>query len=109
MILDQIKNGNSVLNFIDVIAYIDSHYHFYPTRFNNGDMVNISNQNNGSCKIFYFAKMHDLDKEQTLQLFGRYYTDVLNSPTGSDHQNIRNFMKYGWDDVKFDGEALVEK
>lgn len=109
-ILEQIKDGKTEFNFNDVIAYIDSHYHFYPTKFTNGDQVNVANQNNGSCKIFSFAKLNDLTKDQTLSLFGDFYTkEVLKNPNGDDHQNIRNFMKYGWDDVKFDGEALVEK
>ena len=61
-------------------------------------------------KIFYFAKMNNLSKEQTLDLFGDYYKkEVLQDPEGDDHQNIRNFVKYGWDDVKFYGEALIEK
>lgn len=109
-ILEQIKNGNSDFNFNEVISYIDEHYHFYPTKFTNGDQVNVANQNNGSCKIFYFAKMNDLNKEQTLDLFGDFYKkEVLQNPNADDHQNIRNFMKFGWDDVHFDGEALIEK
>lgn len=109
-ILEQIKNGETNFDFNNVIADIDKHYEFFPTKFTNGDQINLANQNNGSCKIFYFAKMNNLSKEQTLDLFGDYYKkEVLQDPEGYDHQNIRNFMKYGWDDVKFDGEALIEK
>ncbi|MFN3021906.1 HopJ type III effector protein [Soonwooa sp.] len=109
-ILEQIKNGETNFDFNNVIADIDKHYDFFPTKFTNGAQINVANQNNGSCKIFYFAKINNLSKEQTLDLFGDYYKkEVLQDPEGDDHQNIRNFMKYGWDDVKFDGEALVEK
>ena len=45
------------------------------TNFKNGNQINNANQNNGSCKIFTFAKMHQLEKNQTLALFGSYYFD----------------------------------
>ena len=38
-----------------------------------------------------------LSKEETLALFGGYYRDVVATPEGDDHPNIRNFMKSGWD------------
>jgi hypothetical protein len=51
-----------------------------------------------------------LTKEQTLPLFGEFYRDdVLKKPHGTDHQNIRNFMKFGWEGITFDGDALREK
>lgn len=33
---------------------------------------------------------------------------VLKNPDGEDHQNIRNFMKLGWDGIVFSGEAMKE-
>lgn len=110
MILDQLKNAPENIQFNNVIAYIDQHFNFTPTRFTNGKLVNESNQNNGSCKIFSFAKLNKLSKEETLALFGDYYRkDVLENPDAEDHQNIRNFMKYGWDGISFEGEALSNK
>ena len=45
-----------------------------------------------------------------LQLWGQYYREVLADPDGDSHQNIRNFMKYGWDGVPFEnGIALTKK
>ena len=45
-----------------------------------------------------------------LQLWGQYYRDVKANPDGDDHQNIRNFMKYGWEGVPFEnGIALTRK
>ena len=45
-----------------------------------------------------------------LACFGSYYfEEVLGNPEGSNHQNIRNFMKTGWNGIKFEGEALSEK
>ena len=109
-LLEQISLSPESIIFSDVIAYIDTNYNFTPTHFTNGNMVNEAGQNNGSCKIFSFAMLHNLTQDQTLALFGDYYRkDVLGNPEGTDHQNIRNFMQSGWDGVKFEGEALTEK
>ncbi len=96
-------------NFQEIIAHIDENYEFTPTAFKNGNQYNQAGENNGSCKVFTYAKMHNLSKEDTLQLFGQYYQDVLNTPEGTDHQNIRNFMVYGWEGITFEGEALKSK
>ncbi|NML71176.1 HopJ type III effector protein [Chryseobacterium sp. RP-3-3] len=110
MLLEQLKNNPETIQFKEVIAYIDEHYDFTPTEFKNGNTVNEAGQNNGSCKVFSFAKLQELAKEQVLPLFGEFYReDVLKNPEGTDHQNIRNFMEYGWDGVSFEGEALKEK
>lgn len=42
-------------------------------------------------------------------LFAEHYAAVLNTPEGTDHQNIRQFMQHGWDGVTFEGEALQAK
>ncbi len=110
MILEQLEKSPEKIIFKDVIAYIDENYDFTPTKFTNGNTINEANQNNGSCKVFSFAQLKNLSKEQTLWLFGEFYReDVLKNPDGTDHQNIRNFMKFGWDGISFDGEALKKK
>ncbi|WP_172276949.1 HopJ type III effector protein [Chryseobacterium sp. LAM-KRS1] len=110
MLLEQVKNSPETIQFKDVIAYIDENYHFTPTRFTNGNTVNEADQNNGSCKVFSFGKQNNLSKDEVLSLFGDFYReDVLKNPDGTDHQNIRNFMEFGWDGVSFDGEALAKK
>lgn len=107
MLLDKIKNTPEEVSFQEVIAYIDENYTFTPAKFTNGEVVNEENQNNGSCKIFSFAKKQGLSVEQTLHLFGDYYrVDVLQHPENEDHQNIRNFIKFGWEGISFEGEAL---
>ena len=107
MILEQVKQKQETIDFKEVIAYIDEHYDFTPTKFKNGNTINEANENNGSCKMFSFAKLNDLSKEETLSLFGAFYKeDVLKNPEGNNHQNIRNFMEFGWAGVVFDGEAL---
>jgi len=97
---------NDPISFQEVIAYIDNNYDFTPTAFKNGNQYNETNQNNGSCKVFSFAKLHELNQDETLQLFGEYYKDVLNTPEATDHQNIRNFMQFGWGGISFEKEAL---
>jgi len=110
MILTQLKISPNTINFKEVIAYIDEHYDFVPTKFRNGNTVNEAGENNGSCKVFSFAKLKGLNEAETLALFGDFYrTDVLENPEGNDHQNIRNFMQYGWDGIAFEREALAEK
>lgn len=110
MISEQLRNSPETIQFNEVIAYIDTHYDFTPAKFTNGNTVNKENQNNGSCKIFSFARLNNLSEEETLSLFGDFYReDVLKNPEGTDHQNIRNFMKTGWDGILFEKEALQEK
>ena len=108
--LQRLNEAPASTAFSDTIATIDAHYDFTPTAFKNGGLLNEAGQNNGSCKIFSFARMHNLSVQQTLHCFGDYYRkDVLGTPEGSDHQNIRNFMKTGWEGIRFKGEALKPK
>jgi hypothetical protein len=109
-LLGKIRSGERV-TFQDTLAAISEHYHYTPTRFTNGvgdDRVsNQAGTNEGSCKIFFFAKLQGLTPDQTLALFGDYYwDDVLARPEGSGHANIRTFMKYGWEGIRYEGDAL---
>lgn len=101
------------LDFEDTIAVISAHFNYTPTRFINGlsatPVVNNAGQNEGSCKIFAFARHMQLDEATTLKCFGRFYQDVLATPDGNDHQNIRTFMQDGWAGIQFDGQALQPK
>lgn len=96
--------------FTDTMAVVEAFYDFRPTAFQNGDLRNEAGQNSGSCKLFSFAKLQNFSVEQTLACFGDFYRkDVLENPDASNHQNIRNFMKTGWEGISFEGGALVEK
>lgn len=109
-LLEKIKKEPEIISFQETIEFIEQKFEFNPVAFKNGDLLNEKNQNNGSCKIFSFAQKNKLTKEQTLHLFGDYYRkDVLENPAGADHQNIRNFIKSGWEGIVFLGEALHEK
>lgn len=92
--------------FSAVISNIDLFYNHRPTAFKNGDTYNEATQNQGSAKIFSFAKLNDLSEEDTLLLFAEHYQSVLHTPEARDHQNIRQFMQHGWAGIQFEGEAL---
>lgn len=106
----QLTTDPDSISFSQSIELIEHLYDFTETAFRNGEKQNAAGENNGSCKIFAFALLHRLSEPQTLQMFGDYYRkDVLSSPTGSDHANIREFMQYGWDGIEFAGQALRPK
>ena len=109
-LVQKIKTQAENIQFSEIIETVDANYNFTSTAFKNGETMNEANQNNGSCKVFSFAKNQNLTKEETLACFGDYYRkDVLENPAGTDHQNIRNFIKFGWEGILFEGEALSEK
>jgi len=98
------------LTFEEVMENIDEHYEDGLIEFKNGDMINAAGENMGSAKILSYAALSGMDKDTTLKLWGQYYREVLADPDGDSHQNIRNFMKYGWDGVPFEnGIALTRK
>jgi hypothetical protein len=106
-LLQQVKAGS--ISFKDVIEFIEAHYQHIPTAFKNGATYNEATQNQGSAKVFTFAQLNTLDKENTLALFAEHYQAVVNTSDGTDHPNIRQFMIHGWEGIVFDGKALVAK
>ncbi len=95
--------------FSNVIALIDAEYNYTPMAFKNGETLNLATQNQGSAKVFSFAKLNNLSSDATLFLFAEHYQAVLTNPTGNDHQNIRQFIDNGWSGIEFEGEVLVVK
>lgn len=93
--------------FAETIAFIEQNFRFNPTAFRNGEIINSAEQNQGSCRILALATMLKLTNEQTLLCFGEYYRDVVATPDGSDHQNIRQLMKTGLEGVQFEGTPLT--
>lgn len=111
--MSRVTQGQRV-EFEETMAVIQQYFVYQPIRFSNGagadQIINEAGTNEGSCKIFAFAQLHQLSKEFTLTLFGEYYwSDVMQNPNGTNHQNIRNFIKYGWDHIRMDGQALIPK
>lgn len=108
--LEKLKQTPEAIAFADTIATVEENYIFTPTTFKNGSQLNTAGENSGSCKLFAFAQLQNLTEAETLSCFGAYYyEDVLKNPEGTDHQNIRNFMKTGWNGIQFEGTALVLK
>ena len=108
--IEKIKSNPNGIQFADTIAVIEENFDFSPTAFQNGLLKNAAGQNSGSCKLFSFAKLHGLTEAETLVCFGDYYrVDVLQHPEAQDHQNIRNFIKFGWSGIAFDGDVLNRK
>ena len=110
-LLKQINDSPDTVEFDQVMTCIAQHYNYTPSRFYNGTgedkVVNEAGNNEGSCKIFAFAQLNGLDETQTLHCFGKYYReDVLAHPDGTDHANIRSFMKSGWPGISFETQAL---
>ena len=85
------------LKMEELMDLIDTHYEVGLLEFKNGDILNKQGENVGSAKLLSYAAISDFDKETTLKLWGQYYREVLADPDGDSHQNIRNFMKTGWD------------
>lgn len=106
-LIQQLKDSPEQVEFSHTMNVIDSLYEFTPAAFRNGEMFNARNENNGSCKLFAFARLQGLSVEETLHCFGSYYReDVLNDPQGTSHQNIRNFMQTGWSGIEYESAAL---
>ncbi len=101
--------ANEFVSFSETISIISENYAYQPTAFKNGNVENAAGQNEGSCKIFAFAKLNHLTEMQTLSLFGDYYrVDVLENPNATDHQNIRQFIQHGWTGIVFENDALKQ-
>ncbi len=91
-LIKKIIEKPETIEFEEVMEVIDAYYDFTPTAFINGSLKNKAGENSGSCKLFRFAQLHALSRQQTLACFGNYYRDdVLQNPDASNHQNIRNF------------------
>lgn len=110
----QLDAAPESVQFDQVQQVVAAHFVYTPTAFDNGidgDCVhNAAGTNEGSCRLFAFARNQGFDQQQTLHCFGHFYRDhVLGNPAGSDHANIRTFMRHGWDGIRFHGEPLQAK
>ena len=105
----KLKSNPTSISFVETMQVIEDNYNFTPTAFTNGKLKNEVGENSGSCKLFAFAKLQKLTKQETLFCFGEHYKSVLEDKNGDSHQNIRNFMNTGFEGLSFSGEALVLK
>ncbi len=106
--LEELRTGASMV-FDNLMAIINENYNYTPAAFTNGDLQNAEDENQGSAKLFCFGAMHQLTQLEVLHCFGEHYQAVLDDPEGDSHQNIRNFMIYGWEGLKFNSPVLVKK
>lgn len=95
--------------FADTLAFIERHYAYQPQPFDNGPLHNTAGENQGSCKILGLALLEGLNAEQALLCFGEHYRNVLASPDGSDHANIRQLIKTDLKQVSFETLPLTRK
>lgn len=107
MILEKLMNDEA--NFADVIAFIEDNYTYTASAFTNGNQENAADQNQGSAKVLAYAKLNNLSQEDTLKLFAEHYNAVIETPNGTDHNNIRQFIKNGWNGVTFENNVLTAK
>ncbi len=107
MILEKLMNDEA--NFADVIAFIEDNYTYTASAFTNGNQENAADQNQGSAKVLAYAKLNNLSQEDTLKLFAEHYNAVIETPNGTDHNNIRQFMENGWNGVTFENDVLTAK
>lgn len=113
-LLQRIHQSPESIAFDEVMAVIAEHYDYSPAGFHNGlgddPLWNAAGSNAGSCRIFAFARLNQLDEDSTLACFGSYYRDdVLKFPDGTDHGNIRRFMRDGWAGIRFESEPLSKR
>lgn len=108
--LTLLKYSEDTVTFDQTMTVVDQHYDYSPTAFTNGEVQNPAGVNEGSCKVFAFAMLHKLSAGQALACFGDYYRkDVLDNPQGTNHGNIRSFIKNGWPGVTFAEQPLTLK
>lgn len=97
------------LVFADTLAAFDRRFRLTPCTFHNGPLTNASGTNLGSLRVFALARHLNLNDNQCLALFAEHYRQVLATPDGQDHANIRQFMRTGLAGVRFDGEPLAAR
>ena len=73
------------------MAVIEAEFKYEPIAFSCGEAVSKAGENQGSAKIFSFAKMAGLPEDATLQLFGRFYREVRQLE--SDPQNVARCVR----------------
>lgn len=104
---EKIKAGTPV-QFAETLAFLDEHYQYFAVPFVCGDQRNAPNVNTGAAKVFSFGLMTKMTEPQVLSMFGEIYRDL--APSGTDHANIRAFLKSGWKGVSFEtGLAIASK
>mmetsp|Transcript_6106 Transcript_6106/g.23745 ORF Transcript_6106/g.23745 Transcript_6106/m.23745 type:complete len:208 (-) Transcript_6106:48-671(-) len=99
--------GTSTLK--ENLAIIDECCDSTPKPFSIGELENSAEQNQASARLLSLALLLDLNKEDTLELWGDVWREVRGTE-GTNHGNIRAFEKLGFDGVSFpEGLAISWK
>lgn len=106
--LEELRSG-AQMDFDALMVLINDNFNYTPASFTNGDLQNAADENQGSAKLFCFSAIHQLTQLEVLHCFGQYYQEVLDNPEGDSHANIRNFITYGWEGLKFESPVLTKK
>ncbi len=93
--------GQPEHTFADTLSFIEQHYSYTPSAFDNGPLHNSAEQNQGSCKVLAMAMDQGLSDQQALHCFAEHYQAVLADPDGDAHGNIRALMQHGLGEVRF--------
>jgi hypothetical protein len=107
--LERLRTTPEKIQFAEVIDLIDTHYDHTPSAFVNGEATNQASENQGSAKVFSFARLNSLNETETLHCFAEHFRAVSANPTGHDHQNIRQFIANGWDGIQLPNNCLTSK
>jgi len=107
------KLADNSVEFSETLALVEKWYTLTPCSFTNGEgenkVDNAQGTNEGSLKVFALSRLNGFTPEQALACFGEHYRDVLATPEGVDHQNIRQFMSHGWNGIEFSQAPLKLK
>jgi hypothetical protein len=103
--LAALRAGRS--RFSDTLALIERYFDYQPTGFHNGPLFNAPGDNAGSCQVFALGRYCNLPEADTLQLFAEHYNQVIDTPAGDSHGNIRQYISTGWSGIQFEGEPLT--
>jgi len=107
------KLAANTVEFAETLALVEKWYDVHGTAFTNGldeqKVENAKGQNEGSMKVFALGRLNGFTPEQALACFGEHYRDVQATPDGSDHQNIRQFMRHGWAGIQFESAPMTLK
>lgn len=96
-------------SFAETLAFIEQHYSYCPSAFNNGELYNAEGKNEGSCKLLGLALLEHFTLEETLLAFGEHYRQVCQHPEGQDHANIRMLQQSGLGAVRFTTAPLKRR
>mmetsp|Transcript_20097 Transcript_20097/g.40238 ORF Transcript_20097/g.40238 Transcript_20097/m.40238 type:complete len:208 (+) Transcript_20097:51-674(+) len=110
LFLQNVEMNPEGFTFNEFIEMVEGCYETGLIEWSNGSQKNPPGTNEGSAHVLSLAALADLPKEKALLLWAEHYRDVLATPDGDDHQNIRQFMEKGWDGVDFsNGISLTKK